>query len=99
MCNSCKNKPEDRNYFFKCKICNEIIYMFFKSFLSLEIIENTPKKEPFFHNTILPLNQPMNLNYISIINFLHNLCYLEIVPSSTLVKKHVSKFVETAIQM
>ena len=67
MCNSCKIEPEDIIHFFKCKIHNEFIQKLFKSLIYLELLENTPKNGPFFHNTSLPLNQPTNLIYISII--------------------------------
>ena len=42
MCNSCKIELEDIIHCMKCKIHNEFIHKFFKSFIYLELIGSTP---------------------------------------------------------
>ena len=94
MCNSCKIEPEDRIHFFRCKIHNEIIQRLFQSFVTLKILKQIPKIEPFFYNVSLPINHPSNIIFFSTIKYMYNLRFLEIVPSIALVKTLVTKFTE-----
>ena len=99
MCNSCKLVAEDRIHFFRCRNHNDIIQKLFFCFTHLKLFSKVAEIEPLFYNTSLPLNHPTNLIYISTIKCMYNLRYLEIVPTFTIVKNHISQFVATTVQM
>ena len=98
-CNSCKESPEDRPHFFSCKVHLKIIEKLNACFVNLEILKQPPSITPFFYNHTLSINHPSNLIFISTIKFMYNLRYEEIIPSLPLVQSHISRFVETSVEM
>ena len=99
ICNSCKESPEDRPHFFFCKVHLAIIEKLNACFVNLKILKQPPSITPFFFNHTLSINHPSNLILISIIKFMYNLGFDEIVPNLPLVQSHISRFVGTSVEM
>ena len=98
-CFSCKTEDEDRVHFFICKIHTNIINKLFQCYTNLGLLKKSPEICPFFYNHTIPMNHPTNSIYMSIIKYMYNLRYSEIIPNLQCVGGHVSRFVATAIQM
>ena len=98
-CFSCKTEVEDRVHFFICKIHTNIINKLFQCYTNLDLLKKSPDICPFFFNHTIPTNHPTNSIYMSVIKYMYNLRYSEIIPNLQCVGGHVSRFVATAIQM
>ena len=80
-CFSCMTEDEDRAHFFLCVKHTEIIKKLFQCFVNLKILKKIPDIVPFFFNNTMPTNHPTNIIYITVIKFMYNLRYSEIIPN------------------
>ena len=61
--------------------------------------EKNTRNGTLFFNDTMPINHPTNILFISVIEFMYNLRYSEIIPNLHCVKNHFSRFVATAVEM
>ena len=99
ICNACKDLPENRPHFFICRIHTEIIQKLFACFVQLKLLKIAPNTIPYFYNHTISINHPTNLIHISILKYMYNLRFEEIIPNLSLVSSHISKFVSIELEM
>ena len=99
ICNACKDLPENRPHFFICRIHTEIIQKLFACFVQLKLLKIAPNTIPYFYNHTISINHPTNLIHISILKYMYNLRFEEIIPNLPLVSSHISKFVSIELEM
>ncbi len=98
-CFSCKTQNKDRVHFYLCEKHIVIIKKLFQCFVNLKFLKKIPEIVPFFFNNMMPTNHPTNIIYITVIKFMYNLRYSELIPNLQCVGNHVSRFVATANEM
>ena len=99
ICNSCKILPENRPHFFMCSIHTHIIGKLFACFVHLKLLKKAPNTIPYFYNHTISINHPTNLIHISILKFMYNLRFEEIIPNLLLVSSHIKKFIAIEREM